>query len=169
MSKVEKVIVMGVSGCGKTAVGQALAQKLKLPFVDADSLHSAANVAKMASGQPLNDVDRADWLTALANLITRNKQLVLACSALKRQYRDQLRAADPTLTFLYLHGSYETISSRMRARDDHYFSGEDMLKSQFRQLEEPVGEQVLHISVEQNLDAVITTAITALGVDPQNL
>ena len=167
MSKVEKVIVMGVSGCGKTAVGQALAQRLDLPFVDADSLHSPENVAKMASGQPLNDDDRAGWLNVLADLIAGEDRLVLACSALKRDYRNQLRAADPALTFLYLQGSFDTIGARMRARNDHYFTGEEMLKSQFRQLEEPIGEGVLLVSVEQNLDAVIGASLTALGVGPQ--
>ncbi|MFU8824866.1 gluconokinase [Yoonia sp.] len=167
MNKVEKAIVMGVSGCGKTAVGQALAQRLDLPFVDADSLHSTENVAKMASGQPLNDDDRADWLTALADLIAGQDRLVLACSALKRNYRNQLRAADPALTFLYLQGSFDTISARMRARSDHYFTGEEMLKSQFSQLEEPVDEGVLHVSIEQDLDAVIGASLAALGVGPQ--
>lgn len=167
MDKVEKVIVMGVSGCGKTAVGRSLAQKLDLPFVDADSLHSAENVAKMASGQPLSDDDRAGWLVSLAGLVAGKDRLVLACSALKRQYRDQLRAADSAVTFVYLHGTFETISNRMQARDDHYFTGEEMLKSQFRQLEEPVGEQVVHISVEQDLDAVITATLTALDAGPQ--
>lgn len=167
MHKVEKAIVMGVSGCGKTAVGQAVAQKLGLPFVDADSLHSPENVAKMAAGQPLTDADRAGWLTALADLITREERLVLACSALKRRYRDQLRAADPALTFLYLQGSFDTISARMRARHDHYFTGEAMLKSQFQQLEEPLDEQVLQISVEQDLDAVIAAALAAFDVAAQ--
>ncbi len=167
MNKVKKAIVMGVSGSGKTAVGQALARRLDIPFVDADSLHSPENVAKMASGQPLNDDDRVGWLTALADLIAAQDRLVLACSALKRDYRNQLRAADPALTFVYLRGSFETISARMRARNGHYFIGEKMLKSQFTQLEEPVDEGVLHVSIEQDLDAVIGASLTALGVGPQ--
>ncbi|MFN3663542.1 gluconokinase [Yoonia sp.] len=163
----QKIIIMGVSGCGKTAVGKALAQRLDLPFVDADSLHSPENVAKMAAGRPLNDDDRAGWLVALADLIARRDNLVLACSALRRQYRDQLRSADPAVTFLYLQGSFETICARMSARDDHYFTGEEMLKSQFRQLEEPKGEDVLRISVEQELHDVIAASLIALGADPQ--
>lgn len=164
MRDLEKIVVMGVSGCGKTEVGRALAQRLDLAFVDADSLHSPENIAKMASGQPLTDADRAEWLAALAALIAGQERLVLACSALKRSYRDQLRQADPGLNFVYLHGSFDTISSRLRARSDHYFSGEDMLKSQFNQLEEPVDEGVLHVSVETDLDTVIAASLTALGV-----
>ncbi|MFN3275370.1 MAG: gluconokinase [Paracoccus sp. (in: a-proteobacteria)] len=166
MTEIGRVVVMGVSGCGKTAVGRALAQHLGRRFVDADSLHSPENIAKMAAGQPLDDDDRAGWLEALAGLIAREDGLVLACSALKRRYRDRLRQADPALTFLYLHGSFQTISTRMRSRDDHYFAGEHMLESQFSQLEEPVDEPVLNVSVEQDLDKVIAASLAALGAAP---
>lgn len=166
MTPHQRIVVMGVSGCGKTAVGRALADRLGLRFVDADSLHSPANVAKMAAGQPLDDSDRAGWLEALADLIASEDRLVLACSALRRRYRDRLRRSDPALTFLYLHGSFQTISTRMRSRDDHYFAGEHMLKSQFDQLEEPVDEGVLHVSVEPGLEAVIDASLAALRSDP---
>lgn len=156
------IVVMGVSGCGKTVVGRALADALGMSFVDADSLHSTENVAKMAAGQPLDDNDRQGWLEALADLIARQDQLVLACSALKRRYRDRLRLGDPALTFVYLHGSFETISARMQARDDHYFSGEHMLINQFDQLEPPVSDRVLHVSVEPDLEHVIEASLQAL-------
>lgn len=158
----ESVVVMGVSGSGKTAVGRAIAQRLDRRFVDADSLHSPANIAKMAAGQPLNDSDREGWLDTIAALIAADNPVVLACSALRRRYRDRLRLADAGLTFVYLHGSYQTIRARMQSREDHYFTGDHMLKSQFSQLEEPVGENVVHVPVEQDLDAVIATAMMGL-------
>lgn len=162
MSEARRIVVMGVSGSGKTAVGRGLAHDLGIPFVDADDLHSPDNIAKMAAGQPLTDTDRADWLAALADLIAEQPALVLACSALRRRYRDRLRAADPELKFLYLKGDFDTIRARMTERTDHYFSGEAMLRSQFAQLEEPQAADIPHIPVDCDLPEVVAACRDAL-------
>ena len=115
---------MGVSGCGKSSIGQRLADALQVPFIEGDSFHSAQNVAKMAAGRPLTDDDRAGWLQALQTQIrnarTNNTGLVLSCSALKRRYRDVLRAGDSTLRFAHLLGTRDLIAARMEARTGHY-------------------------------------------------
>jgi carbohydrate kinase (thermoresistant glucokinase family) len=129
---------MGVSGCGKSEVGQRLAQALGVRFLEGDAYHSASNVAKMAAGTPLDDEDRADWLRALQAEIALAREhgegLVLACSALKRRYRDLLRAADPGLRFAHLSGPRELIAQRMQARTAHYMPA-SLLDSQLRDLE----------------------------------
>lgn len=131
-------VVMGVSGCGKSEVGQRLAQALGVRFLEGDAYHSVSNVAKMASGIPLDDDDRADWLRVLQGEIAaaraRGEGLVLACSALKRRYRDLLRAADPELRFAHLSGPRELIAQRMLARTAHYMPA-SLLDSQLRDLE----------------------------------
>ena len=131
-------IVMGVSGCGKSEVGKALAGALHVPFLEGDAFHSPANVAKMAAGIPLDDNDRADWLLTLQAQIAaaaeRGEGLVLSCSALKRRYRDLLRQADPGLRFAHLAGDRELIAQRMQARTDHYMPL-SLLDSQLRDLE----------------------------------
>ncbi len=134
------LIVMGVSGCGKTSVGKALADHLGWDFYDADDFHPAANVAKMAAGIPLTDADRAPWLQTLhdklAEVLRAGRHPVLACSALKRSYRAELLAGNTGLSVVYLKGSFDLIWSRMEARKGHYMKA-DMLQSQFAALEEP--------------------------------
>ncbi|WP_243491351.1 gluconokinase [Massilia violaceinigra] len=131
-------VVMGVSGCGKSTVGQALAQELGVPFVEGDQFHPPANVAKMSAGMPLDDDDRAGWLLALQARIREARAggagLVLSCSALKRRYRDLLREGDPALRFAHLDGPRELIAARMRARAGHYMPP-SLLDSQLRDLE----------------------------------
>jgi len=131
-------VVMGVSGCGKSTVGQALAAANGVPFVEGDQYHPPANVAKMSAGQPLNDDDRADWLLALQAQISAARQrgegLVISCSSLKRRYRDLLRQGDPALRFAHLNGPKELIAARMQARVGHYMPA-SLLDSQFRDLE----------------------------------
>ncbi|WP_229259536.1 gluconokinase [Duganella aceris] len=131
-------VVMGVSGCGKSTVGQALASELDVPYIEGDLFHPDANVAKMSAGMPLNDDDRAGWLLALQAQIRAARQddagLVLSCSALKRRYRDLLRQGDPALRFAHLAGAKELISARMQARVNHYMPP-SLLDSQFRDLE----------------------------------
>jgi carbohydrate kinase (thermoresistant glucokinase family) len=129
---------MGVSGCGKSSVGLQLAGALDVPFLEGDTYHSYANVAKMTAGVPLTDSDRADWLQALHQQIRdarlKDSGLVLSCSSLKRRYRDLLRSADPELRFAHLAGPRELIASRMAARKDHYMPT-TLLDSQLAALE----------------------------------
>ncbi|QJD94349.1 gluconokinase [Duganella dendranthematis] len=129
---------MGVSGCGKSTVGQALATANGVGFVEGDQFHPEANVAKMSAGVALNDDDRADWLLTLQAQIReareRGEGLVISCSALKRRYRDLLREGDPALRFAHLNGPKELIAARMQARVGHYMPT-SLLDSQFRDLE----------------------------------
>lgn len=150
------VIVMGVSGSGKTTVGETLAQRLGWAFYDADNFHPPANVQKMSSGTPLTDEDREPWLEALNQLISTNlrehKSLVLACSALKEKYRRHLAKGHENKTqFVYLEGDFETIYTRMQARQ--HFMKPAMLRSQFETLEEPANAIV--VDIRQPQDEVI--------------
>lgn len=140
---------MGVTGAGKTTVGNMLAGQMAWTFVDADSFHSAANVDKMRRGIPLDDADRAPWLQAMRDAISQWIQdrgnVVLACSALKRSYRDELRVG-PEVRVVYLKGSKELISSRLRQRHGH-FAGESILAGQFADLEEPTDAIVVDVGL----------------------
>lgn len=132
-------IVMGVSGSGKTTIGRILAENQGLPFYDADDFHPPQNVEKMRSGQPLNDHDRKPWLDTLSRHISdwnRRGGAVLACSALKKSYRNTLRSDGNHVQFIYLKGSKEMILKRMNDREDHYMPP-SLLDSQFEALEEP--------------------------------
>ena len=144
------VIIMGVSGSGKTSVGKALAEHLGWDFYDADDFHPPENIAKMATGVPLDDSDRLLWLAALHDLIASSLKAgrpgVLACSALKESYRQQLLDGNEGVLLIYLKGSYDLIWSRMEKRTDHYMKPH-MLKSQFDALEEPVTALTTDISM----------------------
>lgn len=144
------LIVMGVSGSGKTTIGQAIASKLGWDFYDADDFHPKENIAKMAMGIPLTDADRAPWLASLHDLIesclTQDRPGVLACSGLKESYRQFLLEGNERVEIIYLRGSYELIWSRMSARKDHYMKPE-MLQSQFDALEEPSDALTVDISL----------------------
>jgi len=143
-------IVMGVSGCGKSRVGQALAGYLGWDFYDADDFHPPENVAKMAGGIPLNDSDRAPWLASLNELISASLKAdrpgVLACSVLKERYRQKLMDGNEGVQLIYLKGSYELIWSRMEMRTDHYMKPH-MLQSQFETLEEPTTAITMDIAM----------------------
>ncbi len=148
------IILMGVSGCGKTTVGKALAARMNVPFYDADNYHAQENLAKMATGIPLTDSDRAGWLTLLAAMIETETKAghdgVLACSALKQSYRDVLVSSSAgNVRFVYLKGSYELILERMKKRGGHFMKPE-MLKSQFETLEEPVDAITINILLPVN-------------------
>lgn len=135
---------MGVSGSGKSTVGRLLAQSLKLPFQDGDELHPPDNIARMAAGVPLTDADRQGWLAAIGARLAaaggRRDGVVIACSALKRAYRDQLRAAAPDLHLVFLHGDAALLAQRLAARRDHYMPA-SMLPSQLAALEAPGPEE----------------------------
>jgi len=130
------IVVMGVSGSGKSTVGGLLAERLGVPYAEADDFHPAANIAKMAAGHPLDDADREPWLDAIAGWIAGrgDRGGVVSCSALRRRYRDRLRVAAPDLFFLHLDGSPELISSRLAARMQHFMPS-GLLASQFEALE----------------------------------
>jgi gluconokinase len=162
------VILMGVSGSGKTAVGQALAARLGWIFEDADDWHSAANVAKMRSGHPLNDEDREPWLRSLNSAvrawIAEGKDAALACSALKAKYRETLRAGlqdTESLHFVYLRGTYEQIDRRMRERRGH-FMPESLLRSQFKALEEPTAGEALVVDAALPAEAAVEAIVVGL-------
>ena len=140
---------MGVSGCGKSSIGQAVADELNIPFFDGDDYHSATNVEKMQSGIPLTDDDRESWLFRLNQLLKDNNDLVVACSALKPEYRDILRMDCEELLFFYLKGDFETIWSRHQEREGHYFRGSSMLESQFETLVEPSVSEALYVDIKQ--------------------
>ena len=129
------MVVMGVSGSGKSTVGAALAQRLQVPFLDADTLHPAGNVTKMTAGQPLTDDDRYPWLDKVGEWLAEHSDgCVMSCSALKRKYRDQLRAHCANIEFLHLDGTPELIGSRVADRTGHFMPAE-LLRSQFDDLE----------------------------------
>jgi carbohydrate kinase (thermoresistant glucokinase family) len=126
---------MGVSGVGKSTIGALLAERLNLSFVDGDQLHSASNKAKMAAGKALDDADRAPWLDAVAKVL-RAGEVIVACSALKRKYRDTLRNAAPEVRFIYLSGARGLLEDRLAARS-HEYMPPGMLTSQLEALEPP--------------------------------
>jgi carbohydrate kinase (thermoresistant glucokinase family) len=151
------VVVMGVSGSGKSTVGSLLAAKLDLPFVDGDDLHSEANKQKMAAGIPLDDVDRAPWLDAIAATLSGAPKVV-ACSALKRRYRDRLCAGAPDVKFVYLAGSPKLLAERVSARA-HEFMPPRLLESQLATLEPPGSdENALTIDIGSPLEAIVGRA-----------
>jgi gluconokinase len=148
--KIKFYILIGVSGSGKTTVGKALAANLGWDFYDADDFHPPENIAKMASGIPLNDDDRAPWLASLHALIASclkgNQPGVLACSALKDHYRQMLLEGNPCVEIVYLKGDYDFIWRRMLTRPGHYMKPE-MLHSQFEALDEPTNGLVMDASL----------------------
>ena len=144
------VILFGVSGAGKTTLGQLLADELGWKFYEGDDFHSQANIDKMHAGVPLTDEDRRPWLESLRRLIERclaaKENAILACSALKKSYRNYLRVSEE-VKFVYLRGSYELIANQLRQRHGHFMNPE-LLQSQFATLEEPeAGEGVITIDL----------------------
>lgn len=151
---------MGVSGCGKSTVGELLAQKLSIPFYDADDFHPANNIAKMAVGTPLTDDDRKPWLVLLADQIhlwQNQSGAVLACSALKQSYRDILISRSPdSVRFVYLKGDQELLASRLAERSSHFMPS-SLLKSQLDTLEFPVN--ALTVDIKRPLEAIISAIL----------
>ena len=159
----QAVILMGVSGCGKTCVGEALSKILGWPFFDGDDFHPPENVTKMSSGTPLNDNDRSPWLANLHDLIAQHlanqKSMLLGCSALKQKYRDQLSTGNPGAIFVHLKGDFDLILGRMQARAGHFMRAE-MLQSQFNTLETP--NDAITVDICQNLDTIVKEIIKQL-------
>ena len=160
---------MGVSGCGKTTVGRALAERLHATFIDADDFHPAANVEKMRAGTPLNDEDRAPWLATLNRELRERslggERVVLACSALKLRYREAITAQIVHVDWIFLNGSFEMIAQRVRARANHYMP-ESLLRSQFEVLERP--DSVICISVGLTTAEQVEAALSSLAIEPPN-
>ncbi len=162
------VIVMGVSGSGKTTIGEALAHKLGFSFEDGDSYHPAPNVAKMHSGIPLTDEDRRPWLHAIAQAIDRKAEadtpFVIACSALKRAYREILVHGREDVRIVYLKGSRDLIAGRLALRTDHFMPAA-LLDSQFATIEEPLPEErVITVDIDASVDDIVAQIVRQLHV-----
>ena len=161
------VVVMGVSGCGKSTVARQLALALGLDFVDGDDLHAATSVAKMRDGTPLTDADRWPWLARvgerLADVARSPTGVAMACSALRRSYRDRIRAAAPGVRFVLLDGSAALIEARLAQRVDHYMPA-DLLASQFAALERPAADEtdVCTLGIDAAVPAMVDAAVAAL-------
>ncbi|WP_431266600.1 gluconokinase [Roseateles chitinivorans] len=158
---------MGVAGCGKTSVGQALAQALHWPFIEGDAHHAPASIAKMQAGRPLTDEDRWGWLERLGQMLAEQSPVVLSCSALKRAYRDRLRRACPSLRFVFIDIDRALALQRVADRADRHFFSSTLVDSQFATLESPVGEPGV-VAVPATLTVVdqVDEALALLG--PQN-
>lgn len=150
-----RVVIMGVSGCGKSSVGALLGQRLGVPYIDGDDLHPPANVAKMRSGTPLTDEDRAPWLDRIARVLAESAPVIIGCSDLKRAYRDRIRAgAGGPVSIIHLSGSRELIAGRMAARQGHYMPL-SLLDSQLATLEPPGPDEATTVSIDRSLDDIV--------------
>ena len=164
------VVVMGVSGCGKSTVGEQLAAGLNADYLEGDALHPARNVVLMAAGTPLTDEDRFGWLQALAQRLHQahvaNTGLVVTCSALKRSYRDILRSGCADLRLVHLHGSPELLAARLALRSGHYMPA-SLLPSQLQTLEMPqADEQALGFDIARPVDEIVRSALQQLTHTP---
>jgi len=160
------ITVMGVSGSGKTTVGAALAQRLRVPFADGDDFHPPANVARMAAGIPLTDADRAPWLQTLAGWLREHDAVggVISCSALRRDYRDVLREGVGRTVFVHLDGSPEVVARRVEGRPGHFMPA-SLVRSQFATLEPLTpDERGLALDLDQPVDALVDAAAHALAL-----
>ena len=152
-------VVMGVASCGKTSVGELLAEKLNAHFIEGDRLHPATNVAKMSAGNPLTDDDRWPWLAAVGGAIAGREACVASCSALKRVYREAIsKAAQRPVYFIFLHGSHDLLASRISDRKGH-FMPPSLLESQLKTLEPPAADELAHtLDVVLSVDELATLA-----------
>lgn len=156
------LVIMGVSGCGKTEIGKLLAKELDRPFFDGDHFHPQSNIEKMSSGQPLNDEDRKEWLIKLNKLALEHRHTgaIIACSALKKNYRSLLRAGmGYCMGFVYLEGSFDLIQSRLLMRKGHFMPA-NLLQSQFDTLEPPKKE--ITVSIEDKPAKIVKEILNRL-------
>jgi carbohydrate kinase (thermoresistant glucokinase family) len=165
MNKPLRLIVMGVSGCGKSTMATALGERLGLEVVDGDDLHPPENIAKMRSGIALDDADRWPWLDRIGAYLSQHhpQGRVVACSALKRAYRDRIREQAGPVCFVFLNGSFEVIEARMSQRVGHYMQA-GLLTSQFQTLEIPRSDEtdVITLSITQPVDDLVGQVLAAL-------
>ena len=159
----QRIVIMGVSGCGKSSVGAALSGALGIPYRDGDDLHPPANVAKMRAGEALTDADRWPWLDRVAGELARLAPVIVGCSALRRSYRDRIRAgAGGPVCFVHLAGSREVIAARMAARSGH-FMPTSLLDSQFATLEPPgPDEAAITIDIDQPMERLVADVLRQL-------
>lgn len=156
-----RLVLMGVAGCGKSTVGAGLSARLDIPYIDGDDLHPAANVAKMSRGEPLTDADRWPWLDRVAAALAARPELIIGCSALRRRYRDRIRAgAGGPVTFVYLEGGRAEIEARMAARRGHFMPA-SMVESQFAALEPPGPDEAPIVVDIARAPEVVLAAIEA--------
>ncbi|KML47033.1 gluconate kinase [Burkholderia cepacia] len=159
------LIAMGVSGAGKSRIGEMLAERLSCSYTDGDAFHSAANKEKMHHGIPLTDDDRWPWLRAIRAAIEEKQRAgetaVFTCSSLKRSYRDVLRGTDADVRFVYLQGSFEVLHERLKTRTGHFFDP-SLLKSQLDTLEEPGPDEAIVVSIELTPEQIVDQVITKI-------
>ena len=157
------IFIMGVSGSGKSTIGKLLAERLMLPFFDGDDFHPKENIAKMASGTPLNDTDRYGWLVRLNELAQKNSPsgVVIACSALKAKYRQLLeKDIEDTVVWVYLKGTFDDILERLRKRTEHFMPAA-LLESQFEALEIP--QNAISVSIDNSPESIVSEIIRTLS------
>ncbi|AEA59285.1 gluconokinase [Burkholderia gladioli] len=159
------LIAMGVSGAGKTRIGELLAERIGCTFTDGDAFHSAANKEKMHHGIPLTDDDRWPWLQSIRAAIEEKQRAgetaVFTCSSLKRSYRDVLRGKDADVRFVYLHGTVEVLSERLKTRTGHFFDP-SLLKSQLDTLEVPGEDEAVQVSIDQTPEQMVDEVLAKL-------
>ncbi|WP_175778129.1 gluconokinase [Burkholderia anthina] len=165
------LIAMGVSGAGKSRIGEMLADRLACSYTDGDAFHSAANKEKMHQGIPLTDDDRWPWLRTIRAAIEEKQQAgetaVFTCSSLKRSYRDVLRGTDTDVRFVYLKGSFEVLHERLKTRTGHFFDP-SLLKSQLDTLEEPGEDEAIVVSIELTPEQIVDEVMVKIGLAQQH-
>lgn len=165
------LIAMGVSGAGKSLIGEMLAERLSCSYTDGDAFHSAANKEKMHHGIPLTDEDRWPWLRTIRAAIEEKQcageTAVFTCSSLKRSYRDVLRGTDTDVRFVYLKGSFEVLQERLKSRTGHFFDP-SLLKSQLDTLEEPGPDEAVEVSIELTPEQIVDQVMLKIGLAQQH-
>ncbi|HEF5872183.1 TPA: gluconokinase [Burkholderia cenocepacia] len=165
------LIAMGVSGAGKSRIGEMLAERLSCSYTDGDAFHSAANKEKMHHGIPLTDEDRWPWLRSIREAIEEKQRAgetaVFTCSSLKRSYRDVLRGTDTDVRFVYLKGSFDVLRERLKTRTGHFFDP-SLLKSQLDTLEEPGPDEAIEVSIELTPEQIVDQVMVKIGLAQQH-
>ncbi|MDR6501057.1 gluconokinase [Burkholderia sp. MS455] len=165
------LIAMGVSGAGKSRIGEMLAERLSCSYTDGDAFHSAANKEKMHHGIPLTDDDRWPWLRSIREAIEEKQRAgetaVFTCSSLKRSYRDVLRGTDTDVRFVYLQGSFDVLRERLKTRTGHFFDP-SLLKSQLDTLEEPGPDEAIVVSIELTPEQIVDQVMVKIGLAQQH-